>query len=575
MRQLWVDTEYGFRDGRDHCESAFEPVLFCAIDGHTGQRWHFWQTDPRLRDFVCDHSDCEFVAHHAVVEMQYLLRQGIPVPEKWYCTMTGWKWFHNHATRKTPYSLVEAVTEIGRANILPPTKKALQKQLGALAFDWRDKLFLAEVLDYCFSDCQATGELVRYLDAKGRGPERCLMWNWATYLHVVAEMELKGLPYDRETYEQLQDQRGTVIAGLQAKVNETCPVYQEGVEKKDIFWQWVGEQGIEWRPKTAKGALSMSNEALKTMEHAHPFIGEFRVIKKSLVQLHQRTGTFDGATGLHHFDQNCFGTKTGRNSARRFLLAGPKWMRWLATSSCPRDDEMVLVSADIKAQEIGIAAALSGDRAMAKMAQASDPHWYFGMLAGRVGPDDNPRSRPERDQLKVVNLAMLYGRTQWGLADDLGISVEEASALVRDHKRVFPRYWDWSQDYLWQAARTGYAYTRHGWRCQWGGKENTFRNYPIQGGAADQMRLIAIYLRQQGVDLRAIIHDGFILLCPRAELPALYDCFKRALNEATIGLSTPLKMSFDFDIYGHRYEDGKGKYLWEYINQVMKGNTNS
>ena len=85
---VWgVDTEWGFHGGLVDHESAFEPVVFCAVEYRGNSRLSFWGRDPGLSGFLAEHADDLFVAHNATAEMRYLIRVGVPLPTYWYDTM--------------------------------------------------------------------------------------------------------------------------------------------------------------------------------------------------------------------------------------------------------------------------------------------------------------------------------------------------------------------------------------------------------------------------------------------------------------------------------------------------------
>src|SRR4051812_35814519 len=92
-REIWViDTEWGFRDGRIGQESAWVPVVLCLVGLRSGRRLSFWGRDPGLWAFFLEHSPDVFVAHYCIAEMKYLLRLGIPLPERWFDTFVAWRY---------------------------------------------------------------------------------------------------------------------------------------------------------------------------------------------------------------------------------------------------------------------------------------------------------------------------------------------------------------------------------------------------------------------------------------------------------------------------------------------------
>jgi DNA polymerase family A len=152
-----------------------------------------------------------------------------------------------------------------------------------------------------------------------------------------------------------------------------------------------------------------------------------------------------GLDNRHRVNFWPYGTVTSRcapSSATYMLAGGSPAFRHLAK---PAEGE-VLIEADWSAQEIWIAAYLSGDKAMQKMLQKADPYIAFGELSGVIpaGSLDKfgvkeckGRFAPERARLKAVLLGVLYGKSVYTVARDCGITVEVVS---EDRpKRASPR----------------------------------------------------------------------------------------------------------------------------------------
>src|SRR6185436_16155524 len=141
----------------------------------------------------------------------------------------------------------------------------------------------------------------------------------------------------------------------------------------------------------------------------------------------------------------------------------------------------------------------------------------------------------QRDRAKAVNFGIVYGQTPYGLAQQLGISNEEAADFIA---RYFARYQGVQQymsDCLGTARDTGVTRTlfgrlrqhpeinsKNGLRRSMA--ERTAINSPIQGTAADIIKLamirIAEDLRKDGVRTRMVlqVHDELIFEVPEDEL---------------------------------------------------------
>src|SRR5260221_12521676 len=133
--EIWsIDTEWGFRDDRVDHESAWEPVVLCAVGLRSGRRHYFWQEDDRLKSFFRDHAGDFFVAHNVVAEMKYLLRLNVPLPQNWFDTYVAWR-FMTNKPGNLEARLSVALHRLGLPHLVPGGKKELQQKMLNLRFD--------------------------------------------------------------------------------------------------------------------------------------------------------------------------------------------------------------------------------------------------------------------------------------------------------------------------------------------------------------------------------------------------------------------------------------------------------
>ncbi len=507
--EIWcVDTEWGFHSGQLDHESAWEPVVLCLVGLRSGRRLPFWGRDPRLGLFFRDHADDLFVAHNAVAEMKYLIRLGIPIPMNWFDTFVAWRHLTNRPNNLEA-GLSLALHRLGLPGLAPAEKKQLQQKILELRFDPDDAADRAEIIDYCFSDCDGCGALYARVDRRV-GPD--LMAHWVEYLKAVARMELRGIPCDVGGLELIRRRQPAIRAALIGDVNRTWPVFEGESFRKGQFLAWCRRVGIDWpvqvSPATGKPYYPIDEETFKAMEGRHPFIVLIRQVRKTLAKFGQRSLVVDPVTRRHYYNTSAFRSVTGRNQPKNFVFSGLKWLRFLIT---PESPDHVLVYVDFVAQEIGIAAALSGDPAMRAIYESSDCHMAFAVRAGAVPPDASEEThRGIRKQYKTVNLGVLYGQTAFGIAARLGTAQREAEALLEDHRALFPRFWAWSERIVQGSFDRGWIVTPCGWRSRVPpfSNERTWMNFPMQATGGDIMRLMVTYLDRQAVRILAPVHEA-------------------------------------------------------------------
>jgi DNA polymerase I-like protein with 3'-5' exonuclease and polymerase domains len=554
--------------------SAFVPVVFCATEVHTGE-WHaYWGRDPRLADFIRDHRGDEFVAHNMVAEAKYLLQMGLTPPARWFDTMLAFRYVTN-AEYVRPFGLLKAMLALGLA--VPHSdgeKKLLQQWIGELGFDPDSPDDRVRIRDYCFDDCRA-GVLL-YHRLVGQVP-RAWMAYAAEFCLATARMELRGIPLDVSNCARLQEHKGEVLARVQAKANRTCPVFCGGKLDEGRLLAWCARHGIGWpsrrSPRTGRKYTPFDDEAFKRIADRHPFLAAVREANKTTKQLSGRDLAVDFGKGRHYFGNIPCAQKTGRTSFTGFLFGAPKWMRWLVAPSSP---EHRLLSVDFEAEEILIAAHLSGDGAMARGYATGDPHMAFAVCAGAAPPGaskDVPPYDKVRKRYKAVNLGVNYGQSAHGIAESTGMFYQEARALLAQHHRAYPQFWGWTDRYTMEAFARGRCWTKAGWPRKVTRKDNprSVANFVIQGTGADLMRLAVIYLTRQKAPLLASIHDGFLFECHRDDLPRLCQAVDAALGQAVEQLLPGGAMRWTKDVFEGRYKDKDGEPLWRLVESVLVG----
>ena len=305
-------------------------------------------------------------------------------------------------------------------------------------------------------------------------------------------MELKGIPIDAKTTKLILRPRA-LRDHLMDRVNRTASIFREGSFRRKSFLAWCRHAGIEWprkiSPTTGRAYRPLDDETMKDMESRHTFIGQVRQVLKTVRYLGRRSIKIDGRTRRHYFNTSPFRSVTGRNQPRKFIFSAPKWMRWLVI---PESPEHVLIYVDYVAQEVGIAAALSGDPVLRAVYETEDAHLAFAIRAGAAPAGATKESHPEiRKRYKTVSLGVLYGQTAFGVSARLGIPVEAAQAILDQHCGLFPTFWAWSERVVQAAFDRRKMRTPCGWASSVppSSNERTWMNFPVQATGGDIMRL--------------------------------------------------------------------------------------
>jgi DNA polymerase I-like protein with 3'-5' exonuclease and polymerase domains len=566
-----LDTEFGFEGGRVRCAPALVPVVACAFVLSSEQEHKFLLGKGGcFGEFVAAYRDALWVGHAITAEMKILLRLETMMPTRWYDTYLAERWLTN-VSRPTPEAGLEAsLQRRGLGHLIPPGKEKFRERILHLDFDLEDPEALDEIAEYCLLDCRATAALYEAQKDELRGDHRlddCMTW-WPGFQLAVALTERRGIPFDVGAYQAVLTHWPTIRERIIAEANAVAPVMRSSGIVLEAFVQWCLDNEIpppEVYDRKIRGPrFSVANDALKEIEHHHPFIAKARQDQKTLKMFKKNTMVVDAVNGRHYFDIVPFRTITGRNAPKGFLFNAPKWMRFLAV---PESPDHALVYVDYKAQEIGIAAHLSGDPAMQEMYRAKDPHLHFAIEAGAAPADATKETRSKiRAMCKTVNLAVLYGQTPAGIARQLAVSEVEAKNLLDQHKRLYPVFWNWAEQMVPSVSLAGEVQTRQFWRCAVGfnSKERTWQNWPMQAAGADIMRLTMLYFDLAGLVLLAPIHDGFLLSCRKDEFPRVEATIREACADAVEHVLPGFPLRVDVEKHEVRFEDGDpdAKAMW-------------
>lgn len=161
--------------------------------------------------------------------------------------------------------------------------------------------------------------------------------------------------------------------------------------------------------------------------------------------------------------------------------------------------------------------------------------------------------------MKAMSYGLAYGLSTFGLAQQLAIKPSEASALKRQYDATFGKVCTYLEQLADQARRTGYTETMFGRRryfpdlhasqpVQRAAAARAALNAPIQGSAADIMKIAMIRTRQAlldaGVASRIIlqIHDELVIDVAPGEIEQVKDLVVDAMQHA-VSLQVPLDVS--------------------------------
>jgi hypothetical protein len=321
----------------------------------------------------------------------------------------------------------------------------------------------------------------------------------------------------------------------------------------------------------ASGELALDDDTFRSMAKVHPRVAPLRELRHALSELRLESLAV-GREGRNRCLLSPFASKTGRNqpSNSRYIFGPSVWLRGLIR---PEPDAAVAY-VDWEQQEFGIAAALSGDRAMQAAYASGDPYLAFAKQAGAVPADATKAShKAQRDQFKVCALAVQYGMAERSLALRLDESEARAPELLRLHRQTYPTFWRWSQAAVDYAMLHGCLWTVFGWRVHVGADANprSLANFPMQANGAEMLRLASCLATERGICVCAPVHDALLIEAPEAEIESAVVGCQAAMREASeiVLAGFPLRTEAQIVRYPDRYMDARGADMWETVCDLL------
>jgi DNA polymerase I len=376
------------------------------------------------------------------------------------------------------------------------------------------------VFDYCEEDVRMSTQL---LHAQLRGKAGLLaadverVLHWSNYsAKSVALIQARGMPIDMPLWNLVQENKAAVIEDLLRQFDPSYgspnSIYSpHGQWSYDRFEQWLIDSGVPAWPRLDSGRLDVSGNAFRMMHHL-PGIEGLHALRDSLGFIVKARLPI-GRGGRNRPSLFPFGTATGRNAHAKSPYNAHAGMR----SFMFFPPGTIGAYLDWRTQEVGIAAARSGDTGLMKAYWSGDIYHALALMCGFTD-DPDPKhwkqSNPAmRNRMKALQLAISYGMGVPSLARGLSRHPLVASEIIERHKRTYPRFWEWRTDMVQTAMLERRIESVFGWplRISTSPNQRTLYNFPMQAGGAEMLRLATWRLCEAGIVPIMLIHDGILL----------------------------------------------------------------
>lgn len=351
---------------------------------------------------------------------------------------------------------------------------------------------------------------------------------------VLDRMERRGVLVDVNKIDELHKEFDGKVRELEKEIHELAGEEFTILSPKQLGKVLFDKLGLPSGKKLASGGYSTNSEELERIRDKHPIVNkilEYRQIQKLdstfVMGLKKSISEKDGRV---HTTFSQAMTNTGRLSSSDPNLQNIPIRTDLGSlirQTFVAKDGYVLIDADYSQIELRLLAAISHDEEMiAAFKEGRDIHTKTA--CGIFGVPPEMIDAGMRSAAKRVNFSIVYGVSDYGLSQDLGISVYEAKRYIEEYYRQFPTIKPCLDGFKQEGKEKGYVSTLFGRRRIL--KELTSANYnirsfgeraamntPIQGTAADIIKLAMNRaeqaLRDKGFDAQLIlqVHDELIV----------------------------------------------------------------
>lgn len=393
---------------------------------------------------------------------------------------------------------------------------------------------------------------------------------------VLAEMEVQGVTTSKEILQKM----GETIQG-KLKILETTIFEMAGTEFNINSPKQLGEilfekLGLPVIKKTKTG-YSTAADVLEQLQHQHEIVAkilDYRQLGKlSSTYIEGLMKVIRPTTGKIHTRFNQALTQTGRLSSTDpnlqnipiRLEEGKK----IRKAFLPSNKDWVIFAADYSQIELRVLAHIAEDEQLTEaFTRGMDVHTKTAMDV--FGVNEKDVTGLMRRQAKAVNFGIVYGISDYGLSQNLGITRKEAGAFIDKYLNSYPKVKQYMEDIVQTAKQDGYVSTllnRRRYLPEITSRnfnlrsfaERTAMNTPIQGSAADIIKKAMINmadrLKEEKMEAKMLlqVHDELIFEAPESEVGQLVEIVPEIMENAVV-LNVPLKVDY---AYGSSWYDAK------------------
>lgn len=392
-------------------------------------------------------------------------------------------------------------------------------------------------------------------------------------IYVLSSMESIGFKVNESILDQLAVKFKEEISRTEKEIYELCEEEFNIGSPKQLGKILFEKMDLPVIKKTKTG-YSTNADVLEKLKDKHPVIEKIiyyrQITKLNSTYVEGLKNVIDVDGNIHSsFNQTV--TTTGRLSSTEPNLQNIpvkyEMGREIRKVFIPKEETDVLLSCDYSQIELRVLAHMSGDSNMIDgFNHHSDIHTKTASEVFKVPVEEVTSTM--RSRAKAVNFGIIYGMSDFSLAQDLKITKKEAGEYMAIYFERYPKIKDFLQGAIDEAKEKGYVLTllnrrrfipeiKSSNKIVQGLGERLAMNAPIQGSAADIIKLamVKVYekIKEKGLKSEMIlqVHDELILNVKQDELAEVKQLVIEEM-ENVFNLSVPLDV--DANIGNSWYE---------------------
>ncbi|HFI0578330.1 TPA: DNA polymerase I [Streptococcus suis] len=382
--------------------------------------------------------------------------------------------------------------------------------------------------------------------------------------NVLAKMEITGIKVQKETLQTMQAENEVLIEQLTKEIYELAGQEFNINSPKQLGTILFEDMGLplEYTKKTKTG-YSTAVDVLERLAPIAPVVSkvlDYRQITKlqSTYVIGLQDAILEDGKIHTRYVQDL--TQTGRLSSTdpnlQNIPVRLEQGRLIRKAFVPSLEDSVLLASDYSQIELRVLAHISKDEHLIEAFQKGvDIHTSTAMRVFGIEKAEDVTANDRRNA-KAVNFGVVYGISDFGLSNNLGITRKEAKDYIDTYFERFPGIKNYMETIVREARDKGYVETIYKRRRELpeinsrnfnvrNFAERTAINSPIQGSAADILKVAMINLdkaiEEAGLSTRMLlqVHDEIVLEVPKAELETVKKLVKETM-ESAIAMSVPL-----------------------------------